>query len=101
MELYFSLVALAVAGRKHPKLGPNVEITVVDPLGNSVDSEPPETVPSPQVFVSGITEVELKNEQSLREYFGSAHESGGGEIETLEFDGCNKVSISFKDPSGE
>ena len=49
----------------------------------------------------GITDVELKNEQSLREYFGSAYESGGGEIEMLEFDGCNKVSISFKDPSGE
>ena len=101
MELCFILVALAVAGRKHPKLGPSVEITVVDPLGNSGDSEPSETVLSSQVFVSGITEVELKNEQSLREYFGSAHESGGGEIETLEFDGCNKVSISFKDPSGE
>ena len=101
MQLCFSLVAIAVAERKHPKLGPNVETTVVDPLGNSVDSEPSETVPSPQVFVSGITEVELKNEQSLREYFGSAYESGGGEIETLEFDGCNKVSISFKDPSGE
>ena len=101
MELCFSIVALTVAERKHPKLGPNVAITVVDPLGNSSGSELSETVPSSQVFVFGITEVELKNEQSLREYFGSAHESGGGEIEKLEFDGCNKVSVSFKDPSGE
>ena len=100
MELCFSLVALAVAERKHPKLGPSVEITVVDPLGNSGGSELFAKIPQ-QVFVSGITKVELKNEQSLREYFGSAYESGGGEIETLEFDGCNKASISFKDPSGE
>ena len=101
MELCFSLVALAVAERKHPKLGPNVQIIVIDPLGNSGGSELSTTVPSPQVFVSGITEVKLRNEQSLREYFGSAHESGGGEIKMLEFDGCNKVSVSFKDPSGE
>ena len=53
------------------------------------------------LLVSGISNAKFQDETMLKEYFENTLQSGGGQVDKLEFVGKSMASVSFKDYSGK
>ena len=105
-DLLCCVVISSVLEKKHSRLGSDVQITVYDDNLASFESDDlsdrsPSPPPPRIILVSNITESGFQNETALTKYFGNAKRSGGGEIETTEYHGNGRATITFKNHSGK
>lgn len=83
----------------HKRLGPDVKITMIDPFQPDKPMEP--CTSTQKLMVTGITDKKFQNLKALKNYFGSAQQSGGGETVTVEYLNGNIAMITYKDLTGE